>query len=150
MQLQRSYESIGGSCQWPASAVAENAGGYATALSKEYHQWLALQPEFSFIDNKAPKKVKRLDVIWTDEGPVLCWTAPQYKEEMNRPIKYVVYRFVKGEKINLDDATKIVGFTQSTFFPLIYQGGEVKYIYVVTTLDRLHNESKAQKQKIRL
>lgn len=150
MQLQRSYESIGGSCQWPASAVAENAGGYATALSKDYHQWLALQPEFSFIDNKAPKRVRRLDIIWTDEGPVLCWTAPQYKEEMDRPIKYVVYRFIKGEKIDLEDATKIAGFTQSTFFPLIYQGGEVEYTYVVTTLDRLHNESKARKQKIRL
>ena len=150
MELQRSYESIDGSCQWPASAVADNAGGYATALNEEYHQWLALQPEYPFIDNKAPKKVKKLDVIWTDEGPVLCWTAPRYKKEMNRPVKYVVYRFAKREKIDLDDATKIVGFTQSTFFPLTYQGGDTKYTYVVTALDRLHNESKAKKEKIKL
>ncbi len=150
MALQRSYESIGGSCQWPASAVAENAGGYATALSNEYHHWQALQPEFPFIDNKAPKRVKHLDVIWTDDGPVLCWTAPRYKNEMNRPVKYVVYRFAKGEKINLDDATKIVGFTKRTFFPLTYQGGKVKYTYVVTALDRLQNESKVKKEKIKL
>lgn len=150
MALQRSYESIGGSCQWPASAVAENAGGYATALTKEYHQWLALQPEFPFIDDKAPKKVKKLDVIWTDEGPVLCWTAPKYQDEMNRPAKYVVYRFAKGEKLDLSNATKIVALTQGTFLPLVYQGGEEKYTYVVTALDRLHNESKPQKEKIKL
>lgn len=150
MQLQRSYESIGGSCQWPASAVADNAGGYATALSNEYHRWIALQPEFPFIDKKAPKKVKRLTVIWTDDGPVLCWTAPRYKNEMNRPVKYVVYRFSKGEKIDLNDATKIVGFTEGTFFPLTYQGGKVKYTYVVTALDRLHNESRVKKEKIKL
>ena len=150
MQLQRSYASIGGSCQWPASAVAENVNNYATALSEEYHHWLALQPEFPFIDKKAPQKVKKLEVIWTDEGPVLCWTAPRYKDEMDRPIKYVVYRFAKGEKIDLNDATKIVAFTQSTFFPLTYQGGEMKFTYVVTTLDRLQNESKAQKKKIKL
>ena len=150
MQLQRSYESIGGSCQWPASAVAENAGGYATALTEEYHQWLALQPRYPFIDKKAPKKVKKLDVIWTDEGPVLCWTAPRSKNEMNRPVKYVVYRFAKGEKVDLDDATRIVGFTQSTFFPLTYQDGHTKYSYVVTALDRLHNESKPRKEKIKL
>ena len=150
MQLQRSYESIGGSCQWPASAVAENEGGYATALAEEYHQWLALQPRYPFIDKKAPKKVKKLDVIWTDEGPVLCWTAPRSKNEMNRAVKYVVYRFVKGEKVNLNDATCIVGFTQSTFFPLTYQDGDTKYTYVVTALDRLHNESKPQKEKIKL
>ena len=150
MQLQRSYDAIGGSCQWPASAVAENVGGYATALNKEYHRWLALQPQYPFMDNKAPRNVKALDIIWTDEGPVLCWTAPKYKNEMNRPTKYVVYRFSKGEKIDLKDATKIVGFTQQTFLPLTYQGGKSKYTYVVTALDRLHNESKAQKLRIKL
>ena len=150
MELQRSYENIGGSCMWPASAVAENVGGYATALTEEYHRWLALQPEFPFIDGKAPKAVKGLDVIWTDEGPVLCWTAPKGKTEMDRAVKYVVYRFAKGEKQDLGNATKIVGFTQTTFFPLTYRGGETKYIYVVTALDRLHNESKPQKEKIKL
>ena len=60
MQLQRSYESIGGSCQWPASAVADNVKGYATALSEEYHRWLALQPEFPFMDKVAPGKVKKI------------------------------------------------------------------------------------------
>ena len=150
MELQRSYTTISGSCQWPASAVADDAEGYATTLAEEYHQWLALQPEYPFIDKKAPHKVKDLEVIWTDDGPVLCWTAPKYRDEMNRPVRYVVYRFVKGEKHDLHDATKIVGFTQAPFFPLTYQGGEVKYTYVVTALDRLHNESKPQKKKIKL
>jgi hypothetical protein len=150
MQLQRSYAAIDGSCQWPASAVADNAGGYATALSENYHRWMSLQPEYPFMDKKAPKHVKSLSVIWTDDGPVLCWTAPKYKDEMNRPVKYVIYRFAKGEKQNLDDATKIVAFTTQTFFPLTYQGGEMKYTYVVTALDRLHNESKPKKEKINL
>jgi hypothetical protein len=69
---------------------------------------------------------------------------------MDRPIKYVVYRFSRGEKINLDDATKIVGFTQNTFFLLANEDGNTKYTFVVTALDRLHNESKGQKQKITL
>ena len=150
MALQRNYESIDGSCQWPASAVADNAGGYATALTEEYHRWLALQPEYPFIDNQAPRHVKKLCVIWTDDGPVLCWTPPKYKNEMNRPTKYVVYRFVKGEKINLEDATKILGFATQPFFPLTYEGGKVKYTYVVTALDRLHNESRPKKEKIKL
>ena len=30
MALQRAYQTIGGSCQWPASAVVENAGKYRT------------------------------------------------------------------------------------------------------------------------
>ena len=150
IHLQRSYESIGGSCQWPASAVAENVAGYATSLAEKHHRWLALQPEFPFIDDKSPRKIKKVSVIWTDEGPILCWTAPKYADEMDRPVKYVVYRFVKGEKLDFDNATKIVGFTQNPFFPLAYRGGKVKYTYVVTALDRLHNESKPSKAKIKL
>jgi hypothetical protein len=69
---------------------------------------------------------------------------------MDRPVRYVVYRFAKGEELDLNDATKIVGFTQSTFFPLASQNGKKKYTYVVTALDRLHNESKPQKTKIKL
>lgn len=157
MELQRSFASIEGSCQWPASAVAENAGGYATALTEDYHRWLSLQPEFSFMDKQAPKRVKDLCVISTEDGPVLCWTAPRCKSEkknpvkyqMNRPVKYVVYRFAKGEKIDLNDATKIMGFTQDTFFPLPNQNGGVKCTYVVTALDRLHNESKGRKEKVK-
>ena len=150
MRLQRSYESIGGSCQWPASAVADNAGGYATALSEEYHHWLALQPIFTFMDKKAPKPVTHLTTIQTADGTILCWTAPKYKDEMNRPVKYVIYRFAKGEKINLDDATKIVAFTPNTFFPITAVDGEKKYTYVVTALDRMHNESRKQKERIKL
>jgi hypothetical protein len=94
--------------------------------------------------------VKKITAIKTDDGPVLCWTAPKYANEMDRPVRYVVYRFAKGEELDLNDATKIVGFTQSTFFPLASQNGKKKYTYVVTALDRLHNESKPQKTKIKL
>lgn len=44
MALQRAYQTIGGSCQWPASAVVENAGKYRDALMAEYHKYPALPP----------------------------------------------------------------------------------------------------------
>ena len=42
MALQRAYQTIGGSCQWPASAVVENVGNYRSALIAEYHKYPAL------------------------------------------------------------------------------------------------------------
>ena len=51
MALQRAYQTIGGSCQWPASAVVENAGKYRDALIAEYHKYQALPPFFYFMDN---------------------------------------------------------------------------------------------------
>ena len=150
MALQRAYQTIGGSCQWPASAVVENAGKYRDALIAEYHKYPALPPVFDFMDNEAPANVRKMKPVWTEDGYILFWTAPKYKEEMNRAIQYVVYRFNDKEKVNIDDPSLIVAITRDNFYKLPYEDGKTKYRYVVTALDRLHNESKSVGKKIKL
>ena len=150
MALQRAYQTIGGSCQWPASAVVENAGKYRDALIAEYHKYPALPPVFDFMDNEAPAKVRKMKPVWTEDGDILFWTAPKYKEEMNRAVQYVVYRFNDKEKVNIDDPSHIVAITRDNFYKLPYEDGKTKYRYVVTALDRLHNESKSVGKKIKL
>lgn len=150
MKLQRSLPTVQGSCQWYAAAVVDNAGNYRTMLEKEYHRYPALIPESPFMDDKAPGKVKKVKMVWTYEGPVLFWTAPKAKDEMDKAVQYVVYRFDKKEKVNLDDASHIVAITRDHFYPLPYNDGKTKYQYVVTALDRLHNESKGTKKKVKL
>ena len=150
MALQRDYQTIGGSCQWPASAVVENAGKYRDALIAEYHKYPALPPVFDFMDNEAPAKVRKMKPVWTEDGYILFWTAPKYKEEMNRAVQYVVYRFNDKEKVNIDDPSHIVAITRDNFYKLPYEDGKTKYRYVVTALDRLHNESKSVGKKIKL
>ncbi|MBR0042312.1 MAG: family 10 glycosylhydrolase [Bacteroides sp.] len=150
MELQRSHEAIGGSVQWPASDVVNNVGNYRNLLINNYHRYPALPPVFEFMDDKAPKKVKKLQPVWTEDGYILFWTAPKYKDEMNRAVQYVVYRFEGKEKVNIGDPSKIVAITRNTFYKLPYDDGNTKYRYVVTALDRLHNESKPVKKKVKL
>lgn len=40
--------------------------------------------------------------------------------------------------------------TPQTCYKLPYQGGHDKYVYVVTALDRLQNESKGVKRNVKL
>lgn len=150
MVLQRSYQTIAGSCQWPASSVVDNAGRYRDALIQEYHKYPALMPVFDFMDDKAPGKVRKLKPVWTEDGYVLFWTAPKAKKEMDKAVQYVVYRFDKKEKVNVDDPSHIVAITRNTFYKLPYEDGKTKYRYVVTALDRIHNESKNVSKKIKL
>ena len=150
MALQRSFQTIGGSCQWYAGAVVENAGKYRDALIAEYHKYPALPPVFDFMDNKAPGKVRKLKPVWTEDGYILFWTAPKYKDEMDRAVRYVVYRFADKEDVNIDDPSHIVAITHQPWYKLPYEDGKTKYCYVVTALDRLHNESKSVKKKIKL
>lgn len=149
-QLQRSLPGIHGSCQWYAAAVCENPAGYQDMLRQVYHNTPALQPAMPWIDDKAPKKPRKTAIVWTEDGPVLFWTAPKAKNIMDEAHQYVVYRFGPGEKVNLDDPTHILCITKDTMLPLTYEGGETKYTYVITALDRLQNESKAAKKKVKL
>jgi len=150
MKLQRSLPTVEGSCQWYAAAVVENPGNYCTLLEKDYHRYPALIPTSPFMDDKAPGKVKKLKMVWTYQGPVLSWNAPKAKTEMDRAIQYVVYRFENKEPIDLNNPSRIVAVTRDTFVKLPYEDGKVRYQYVVTALDRLHNESKPAKKKVKL
>ncbi len=150
MKLQRTLPGVEGSCQWYAAAVVDNPGNYRSMLERDYHRYPALQPAMPFMDDKAPSKVKKLKPVWTEDGYILFWTAPKAKGVMDEAALYVVYRFAKGEKVDLEDPSKIVTLTRNTFFQLPYEDGKTRYTYVVTALDRLHNESKAVKKKVKL
>ena len=65
-------------------------------------------------------------------------------------MKYVIYRFAKGEKVNTDDASKIVAITDQFFYKLPYEDGKEKFTYVVTALNRIQNESKPAKKAVKL
>ena len=90
-------------------------------------------------------------MVWTYEGPVLFWTAPKAKDEMDKAVQYVVYRFDKKRKKSIWMMLPILQpLPVIIFYHLPYNDGKTKYQYVVTALDRLHNESKGTKKKVKL
>jgi len=146
--LQRSLPNIKGSCQWYAAAVVSNTGNYCTMLKNVYHKYPALQPLMPFIDNKAPGKVKKLHVKKVSGMRIVSWQAPKAKHEMDRAVQYVVYKFDKKEKVDLDNAEKIIKITRDNSISLTETESK-NCVIVVTALDRLHNESKSCAKKIK-
>ena len=149
-QLHNQLENVKGTILWYAKAVVDNVGNYGTMLRNHYWRMPALQPDMSFIDKKAPGKVRKLKPVWTSDGYILFWTAPKGKTWRDVATQYVVYRFAKGEKVNTDDASKMIAVTPETFCKLPYEDGKQKYVYVVTAINRLQNESKVRKKTVRL
>ena len=149
-RLQRTLPNIDGNCLWYSAAVVRNVGNIANALQNTYQRRPALQPLMPFIDNKAPKKPRKVKAFWMPDGYYLFWTAPKAKNVMDEAHFYAIYRFKKGEKVNLSDAEHLIMVTPSTMVKLPYENGKEKYTYVVTALDRVQNESKAVKKKVKL
>lgn len=142
--------NVKGTVLWYAKAAVDNVGNYGTSLRQNYWRTPALQPLMPFIDNKAPKKPKKLKIIAMNDGNVLFWTAPKGKHWHDVVTQYVVYRFNKGEKIDLNDASKIIATTRNTFYKLPASKAYSQATYVVTALDRMSNESKGAKKKVAL
>ena len=150
MALHRQLPYVKGTVLWYAKAVVDNVGNYGANLRQYYWKTPALQPSMPFISKKAPKKVRRVKPYWTGDGYVLFWTAPKGKNWQDTAVKYVVYRFGQKEARDLNNPSKICAITNQTFYKLPYQNGNEKYVYVVTALNRLQNESKPVVKKIKL
>lgn len=147
--LQRSLPAIQGSCLWDAASAAKNVGRYRDVLAQYYHSSPALMPKYKFIDNKAPKKVRGIKRIAAPDGDILVWLTPNKEntKPMDKVVNYVVYRFAKGEKVNTENAANIVAITPNNYYRLP-ANAEGKFTYVVTSLDRMQNESKGKKIKV--
>ena len=148
--LHSQLPGVNGTVLWYAKAVADDLGKYGTMLRKAYWKYPALQPRMPFIDDKAPAKPRKVKPVWTLDGYILFWTAPKGKKWNDVATKYVVYRFANGEPINTEDPSHIVAITSDTMFKLPYVDGSTRYTYIVTALDRMSNESKAVKKKVKL
>ncbi len=149
-RLHRQMHHVDGTVLWYAKAVADNVGNYGSMLRSVYWKTPALQPLMPFIDDKSPKKPRKVKAVWTSDGYMLFWQKPKSKKWNDEVTKFVVYRFANGEKVNLADVSKIIAVTADEMIKLPYDNGKTKYQYVVTALDRLSNESKAKKVKVKL
>jgi uncharacterized lipoprotein YddW (UPF0748 family) len=149
-KLHQEAHHVDGTVLWYAQAVTDDLGNYGSVLRTAYWKYHALQPLMPFIDKKQPKKPRKVKAVWTSDGYILFWSVPRGKSWGDIARQYVIYRFANGEKIDIENPAKIVSITSDTFYKLPYDKGNKRCTYVVTALDRISNESKGKKIRIKL
>lgn len=151
MGQERQMNNVQGHCFWPANELFWNNKGVADSLKTNYHRYPALIPAYAHLHNRPPREVSGLKAEWTPEGYLLHWEAQQSETNPQLAAYFVVYRFGSKEKIDLTDPSRIVAITRDKRYLLPYQKGKEKYKYVVTAVDRFHNESvKGRSRNVKL
>lgn len=151
MQYERNLPHISGNCFWPANEILWNNRGITDSLTQNYHRYPALIPAYTHLHSHSPKDVYKLKAEWTADGYKLHWKSDHSNSNPETAHYFVIYRFGEKEKINLENPHNIVAITRQPEYLLPYKKGKVKYRYVVTSVDRFHNESlKGKKKKIKL
>lgn len=150
MILSRSFPTVHGNCFWPAYELLENYKGITDQLKNNYQRYPSLIPAYTHMHKKAPKKVNKLKEEYTSTSHFLTWESDSNPYNPVTAQYYVVYRFAKGEKENLEQVENIVIITREKRCILPYEGSKREYKYVVTAVDAFHNESKGKSKKIKL
>ena len=96
----------------------------------------------TWIDSIAPSKPIKLKAKIHDEKIHLSWRAPKYNSSNDSAAYYVVYRFENDEAISTNFSSKIISIQKNNQFIDTTAAEDKNYKYAVTSVDRLHNESK--------
>ncbi len=150
MVLSRYLDHISGICFWSGYQLFDNYKGASDELRRDYFTCPALIPAYTHIDSKAPKAVKKLHTRWHPDGFYLEWKADKTRDVMQQAAYYCVYRFDTAESVDLDNARALVATVRDTRCRLPYRDGASRCVYVVTAVDRMHNEGEPEILKVKL
>ena len=149
-KLHEQCKNVDGTVLWYAKAAVDNYDRYGVFLRNYYWKSPALQPLMPFIDDKAPKKPRKLKAHQNSTNLLLTWMAPKGNGWKDEQVKYVVYQCKPGESVDISDPSHIVSLTNHQSLETVKPAESGKYIYVVTALDRMSNESEIAKKKVKV
>lgn len=109
------------------------------SLRYTYFKHIAIPPPMPWLESLPPAR-PIVSGQYHSQGVHLNWVVDNPKEER---LRFLIYRFPKHVPINLTQNQYIIGLTQNYEFWDYEKSVKGEYKYVVTTLDRLWNESAA-------
>jgi uncharacterized lipoprotein YddW (UPF0748 family) len=146
LRLNRATPSVLGSIYYNTTSLRANLLGFTDSLKTNFYKTPALIPAMSWKDSVPPNKPTNLTatINATQSSVTLRWTRPTTATDGEIAKYYVVYRFLVNETINLDKSAAIRSITTDTTtnFTDVF-ANPAAFVYVVTAVDRLHNESGA-------
>lgn len=142
----RKNSNVQGSVFFSSKSVTNNLAGVQDSLRTNFYRYPALQPAMPWIDAVKPNAPRNLVVKPGTKVAELSWEEPLVASDGDKAFGYVVYRFNKGEKIDTERSEHIVNIsfnaTKTNFIDADIKPNQ-SYVYVVSAIDRLKNESAA-------
>lgn len=148
VEISRMKKNINGNIYFRAQAFVKNHQNFQNVLNKSIYKFPALIPAMTWIDSISPSPPIKLKAKNKEYGISLKWKPPNYKLPSDSAAYYVIYRYNENEEVKLSLADKILSIQKSTNYTDSTAIKGFKYNYVVTSVDRLHNESEEFSSKI--
>ena len=133
-----------GSIFFSSKSVTNNLAGVRDSLRNDFYRYPALPPLMPWLDDVKPNAPIELTAKSIAKGIELNWKEPLAAVDGDCAYGYVIYRVNRGERINIEQAQHIMKISYNsseTSFVDNSVNANRSYTYVVTSIDRLKNES---------
>ena len=145
IRLNRSNAKVRGSIFYNTNTLNKNLLGFRDSLITKFYKTPSLMPTMAWKDAVAPNAPQNLTVNLTNMGLQLKWNKPTAgTSELEKIRGYVVYRFANNEAVDINKTEairSIITKDTTAFFDAETSPQALRYTYVITAIDRLHNES---------
>lgn len=147
LQFNLNIHEVQGSIFFSLKDLLANPLGIRDRLSSDIYKLPALVPTMPWLPGKVPHKIEHVSTQQTGSSIILHWQD----NASSNAVYYAIYRFERNDSSqqchpwgaeHLLDTVRKVGNSKQTFTDSTATKGKT-YIYYVTALDRLHNESQA-------
>jgi hypothetical protein len=147
IRLNRQYPQIQGSVYFSSKSIMSNPNHIADSLQAAFYRYPALIPTMPWRDSIAPLAPNELKAKKHLHGITLTWKAPPAAADGDTASYYVIYRFSRRQAIDTEDPRNILAIYRdkpTTFTDVLVQP-RTRYVYLISAIDRLHNESTGNK-----
>ncbi len=145
VRMNRGLENISGQAIYNTASLRSSTKlGFRDSLRLDFYLRPALQPTMPWIDAVAPAAASDLKVIkFGNTHNLLKWKKPAASsDELNRVRQFAIYR-AESPEIDPENPAHLLAITNQDeeFFEDHSIQPDQTYYYLITSLDRLHNES---------
>lgn len=152
MRHIRKQTNVAGSVFFSGKTFQTNPHSFRDSLHTGPYRYQALIPTMPWLDSIPPLPPRDLTVVATREGIELFWQQPEPAKDDGTARYYVIYRN-EGPmaQINTNDPSAILSVLVgelSTRYVDKTADPKRKYTYIVTAVDRLHNESEGRPVRV--
>ena len=107
-----------------------------TELKKDYFQNPILPPTINHSNRFIPEPVYNLKISnLKNKKYRLSWKSlPENKEK--EAIKFIVYQFIKGEKVNINNTSNIIGLTGKKYLDILKKDMKNTNIFIIQAVNR--------------
>ncbi len=133
-----------GSVFFSAKTITRNWKNFCDTLEFKLYIYPAVQPQCPWLDNIPPLSPTIGTATIDNRQVELTWEPSSPASDGDTATAYILYKFEASEKFDFEDARAIRAIIPAARHSYSEYAGYSDYVYFISSLDRLHNESETR------